>query len=117
MKKDKNDEGTGIKFDYGKPPMWLLPRIPLIEIAKVLDFGAAKYKPHNWRGGMKWSRLASALLRHIFAWLEGEDADEETGLSHLSHAGCCLIFLLEYEARGLGEDDRFNPDEAESTTP
>lgn len=59
----------------------------------------------NWRKGMLWSRLADAALRHLLKWVSGSRVDEETGLSHLAHAMCCLMFLLNYEQTGLGEDD------------
>jgi hypothetical protein len=87
--------------------MELLSPIALEQIAKVLAAGAEKYDDHNWRGGFKWTRLAGSTLRHLFAWLGGEDTDPETGLSHLAHAGCNVMFLLEHEAHNLGEDDRW----------
>jgi len=101
------DKLEGKKHDGGKPPMALLSGFALAEIAKVLEFGAKKYDPWNWRGGFKWSRLSSAVLRHIFSWLNGEDKDPETGLSHLSHAACGIIFLIDFEVNQLGEDDRY----------
>ena len=61
---------------------------------------------HNWRKGFDWSRLYGAALRHLTAHMNGVNLDEESGLSHLSHAACCLMFLVEHEVRGLGSDDR-----------
>jgi hypothetical protein len=84
----------------------LLPVGALTEIAEVLTFGAEKYGAHNWSRGTAWSRYFAALLRHLFAWWGGEDRDPETGASHLAHAGCCLLFLLEYQRHGWGSDDR-----------
>lgn len=101
------DKVEGKKHDGGKPPMALLSGAALTEVAKVLEFGAKKYDSWNWKGGFKWSRLASAVLRHIFSWLSGEDKDPETGLSHLSHAACGIMFLIDFEVNKLGEDDRY----------
>jgi hypothetical protein len=95
------------KHDTEKPRLELLSSIALIEIAKVLTCGAKKYKEHNWRLGFKWSRLLGASLRHILAFVGGEDKDPETGLSHLAHAGCCILFLLEHEVTHKALDDRF----------
>jgi hypothetical protein len=61
---------------------------------------------------MAWSRCFGALMRHMTAWWEERDVDEETGMSHLWHAGCCILFLIAYELRGLGTDDR--PRDAET---
>lgn len=96
-----------LKKDDGKPPLGLISRIALEEEAKVMAFGAAKYGTHCWRKGMDFSRLGDAALRHVFAFMDGEDKDAETGLSHLAHARCCLAFLLEYEGKKIGTDDRF----------
>lgn len=96
----------GKKYDTGKLPYHLLPSDAVEEIVKVLDFGAGKYTARNWEKGMLWSRPFAALMRHMWAWWRGEDKDSETGLSHLAHAGCCILFLLTYEQRQSGWDDR-----------
>lgn len=96
----------GRKDDTGKDPWDLMPWDALREITKVLAFGAKKYEPRNWEKGMAYSRLYSATLRHMTAWWEGDPADSDTGLSHLAHAGCCVLFLLAFELRGIGTDNR-----------
>ncbi len=98
--------GAGVKYDLGKPRLELLPVKPLEEIAKVLDYGAHKYDEYNWARGFKWSRLLGALLRHVFSFMDGKDKDAETGISHLAHAGCCLLFLLDHQLNSVGTDDR-----------
>jgi hypothetical protein len=87
----------GIKYDDGKIPYDLWSPYALEETAKVLAYGAIKYEPHNWARGLKYSRVFSALLRHLWAFWRGEKLDPETGLHHLAHAMCCLMFLLHYE--------------------
>jgi len=96
-----------VKFDADKPPLGLISRIALEEEAKVMQFGVEKYGTHNWRGGMGFSRLIDATLRHVYAFADGEDLDKETQLSHLAHARCCLAFLLEYQGKKIGTDDRY----------
>jgi hypothetical protein len=76
------------------------------EVLKVLSYGANKYSERNWEKGMDWSRAFSAMMRHMWAWWAGEDHDGETGLSHLAHAACCVLFLLAYSKRFDGYDDR-----------
>lgn len=96
----------GRKDDGGKDPWHLLPFDAARAIVKILGFGAAKYGARNWEKGMEWSRVYGALQRHMAAWWERDHADPETGLSHLWHAGCCVLFLIAYEIRGVGRDDR-----------
>lgn len=102
-----DDPKNVLKYDKGKVRMDLIPEELLIEVAKVLEFGANKYSPNGWRQGMDWSRVYAALMRHITAWNAGEDLDPETGLSHMAHAGCCVAFLLNYQSLGVGTDDRY----------
>lgn len=101
----------GRKDDGGKAPHHLIAPEIQDALAAVLDFGARKYAPRNWEKGMAWSRPFSALMRHMWAWWRGEHCDPETGMSHLHHAACCLMFLVAYEARSVGLDDR--PDMAQ----
>src|SRR4051812_1301847 len=96
----------GRKDDQGKDPWHLIPWDAVRGISNVLAFGAGKYQPRNWERGMDWSRPFSACIRHLTAWHEGEKADPETGMSHLWHAGACIVFLIAYEIRGVGTDDR-----------
>lgn len=98
-----------IKYDQDKVPLHLLSTYALNETAKVMQFGAKKYAEHNWRKGFTWSRPLSAAMRHITAFNNGEDKDPESGLSHLAHAACCIMFLLEFEKTHPHLDDRFKP--------
>lgn len=95
----------GVKNDADKPMMTLLSPFALEEMAKVLTFGSTKYDDNNWRKGMKYSRILSAVMRHLTAYQKGEATDPETGSSHLSHAACGLMMLIEYEKTGIGEND------------
>ena len=107
---DTNHESPlrqGIKFDEGKVQLHLLPFESLAKVAQVLEFGAKRYGNFNWSSGIKYSRLFSACLRHLFAWWRGQTYDSETGITHLAHAACCILFLLSYEHRFLTDfDDR-----------
>ena len=101
--------GTAIKFDQDKLPLHLLSTEAMNQTAAVLAFGAQKYAEHNWRNGFTWSRPLAAAMRHITAFNAGEDKDPESGLSHLAHAACCIMFLLEFEKTHPHLDDRYKP--------
>ena len=102
--------GTALKFDNNKLPLNLLSTEAMNQTAAVLAFGAEKYAEHNWRNGFAWSRPLAAAMRHITAFNDGEDKDPESGLSHLAHAACCIMFLLEFEKTSKHLDDRYKPD-------
>ena len=94
------------KSDTEKNRLDLLPVRPLLDVGKVLTFGAKKYEARNWEKGLAWSRPYAAALRHLFAWWSGETYDPETGLNHLAHAACNILFLLEFSKTHEEMDDR-----------
>lgn len=106
---------SGLKYDSGKPPVSLLDRYALEQIARVLGFGAKKYAADNWRGGIKHRRLIDAALRHLLAISDGEDTDPESGLPHAAHAGCCIMFLLWMQKNRPDLDDRWIHPEPETS--
>lgn len=91
-------ETVGRKFDGGKLEYGLLPPFALKEVVKVLTFGAQKYERDNWQKVPDSKRrYFDALQRHVWAWKEGEKFDPESGIHHLAHAMCCLMFLYEHD--------------------
>lgn len=98
-----------VKFDTGKVDWTLVPFESLEGMVKVLQFGANKYSAWNWTdgGGFKWTRVLASCFRHLFAWMRGEDNDPESGLSHIYHAQCNLLFLSHY----LANKEKFNKDD------
>ena len=98
---------AGTKFDTEKPPLGLFSRYAMEETGRVLGYGLRKYSAHNWRKGLGHQSLINAALRHIYAWNEGEDNDQESGLSHLAHAMCMIMFALEEHELHPELDDRW----------
>ncbi len=97
----------GTKFDQDKAPIALVDPDFITGIAKVLAFGANKYAPDNWRQGIQYRRLISAAYRHLGEINKGNDLDEETGLQHSYHLGCCIMFLQSMIANRPDMDDRW----------
>lgn len=95
-----------VKYDNGKPRMDLIPPEAMLALGAVLAFGADKYAGRNWEQGFAWGRSDAALKRHLTAWEAGQDNDPETGLPHLWHVLANAAFLVTFEARQIGTDDR-----------
>lgn len=87
----------GIKFDDNKIKMELLPFDSLLEVGKVLTYGAKKYAPHNWKLIKDSERYIGALLRHLIAMECGERIDPDSGLTHVSHIACNALFLVHFD--------------------
>lgn len=104
-KQKKATEGT--RLNKGKPRVSLIFSDAILEVAKVGTQGAEKYDDHNWRKGMKWSFMMDASLRHLLKYNNGRRKDEESNLSHLSHAAWNILALLDYEINNQGTDDLF----------
>jgi len=96
-----NAQGTGMKYDGGKPRWSLMMRgLPnfLEGIAKVLTFGANKYAADSWKGVPEgYERYRDALYRHLNAIERGEKIDPESGLPHWHHVGCNAGFCSEFD--------------------
>lgn len=85
------------RFNAGKPLLSLVFDAPeaLQGAVRVLEYGLAKYGRDNWRKGFPHTDLADSLLRHLGAWLGGEDNDREDGLPHVDHISVNALFLAE----------------------
>jgi hypothetical protein len=101
---------TAAKDDQGKWQFSLFPLNAVREIAKVLHYGAYEkpradgtkgYGKDNWQGVPDARvRYFNAAIRHLTSFYEGERYDAE-GLHHLACAGCCVLFLLALDLRGV----------------
>jgi hypothetical protein len=107
-----------LKYDQGKIRMALVTaqfRPALVEVAKVLTFGAQKY-PHPESGDRSWRKISNGVSRYLDAFerhmnevyaeaegLQYTPMDSESGLRHIDHAITNLLFI-----RTLLEDQRRN---------
>lgn len=85
------------KADKGKLELSLVNPELVKAVAEVRMYGTEKYgDSENWRK-VKPKRYVDALYRHLLAYIEGNEVDEESGLSHLAHMACNISFLLDEE--------------------
>ena len=88
----------GVKHDTGKRRFSLLPMGVVGLVVDVLEFGARKYAINNWQQvSDPQTRYYDAAMRHLDAWHQGEGPDPESGLPHLAHALCCIMFLAWFD--------------------
>jgi len=90
------EKEVGVKYDQEKLRWDLVPWEQFKEVVKVLMHGANKYpSKDNWKYvSNRHRRYFSAAVRHIIDWYDGEVDDPESGVHHLAHAMCCLLFLM-----------------------
>ena len=94
----------------GKIPMHLWPATATAVGALAMHYGQLMYGRNNWReAGVRASVYVSACQRHLAAWFEGEDSDQESSIPHLAHALACLAILVDAQAANKLTDDRQYP--------
>ena len=89
---------TGRKDDQEKNRLDLIEPEFIEGVGKVLTFGADKYEPNNWQKVEDAEdRYYAAAMRHLMTWRKGEKTDPESGISHLDHVACNIMFLQHFE--------------------
>lgn len=104
---DEFTENPKDRVGAGKPPLHLIPPAAEILESIVMGLGARKYGEYNWRSSkVRTTIYIAAAKRHLAQWLDGQDDDPESGVSHLAHARACLGVLLDAIANKNVIDDR-----------
>jgi hypothetical protein len=103
------------KDDVGKLDWNLMLWTGLEEVVKVRHAGVLKYEPHSWADAENpLPRYSAAAMRHLVQHMKGELNDPETGLLHVAHAACNMMFMLELMVNPVNESgplERFlNPE-------
>lgn len=98
-----------VKYDQGKPRLGLIPTEAIMAAGRALTYGVDKYSDYNYKKGegLDWNRYYDALLRHLYAWIGGEEYDLESGLRHTDHVVACASMLCDAVESNIGKDTRF----------
>jgi len=97
----------GLRYNEDKLKWGLVDFDALDNMVRVLMYGEQKYDAHNWKKGLPYVSVTESMLRHIYAFLRGEDVDPESGLPHTGHIMCNAMFLDYYWQHHKDMDDRF----------
>jgi len=84
---------NGKRHNNGKPKWTLVDFDALEGMVKVLEQGVDEYGKFNWKEGLKTDEICESLLRHVFAYLRGEDIDPKSKLPVWDHILCNSLFL------------------------
>jgi hypothetical protein len=96
----KEETTEAIRYNEGKPQISLVPPELIIGVAEVMMFGAKKYSRDNWKKGLSYEDCYDSCQRHLLAFINGEERDEESGLPHLAHAATNIAFMLYFKKYG-----------------
>lgn len=83
-------------------------------MVQVLEYGATKYAPDNWKKGLNREEILESLLRHVFELMDqvdrGEsDLDSESGLEHIGHIMCNAMFYSYHKRNNSFAVERNDP--------
>ena len=102
---------NGIRKNAGKLKWHLVDYSSLESMVRVLEFGAEKYDSWNWTKGLSVTEMCESLMRHTFAFMQGEDLDPETQLSHMGHVMCNAMFIEHMMKYRPDMDDRYSKEQ------
>ena len=89
----------GLRFNTGKRKWSLVDFKSLEPMIEVLEFGAKKYTPDNWKKGLDRKEILESMMRHLAALMDGQSNDPETELSHMGHIMCNAMFYSHFELK------------------
>ena len=98
----KEEFATGSRRDTqdGKTRYDLIPVTALKRLAGIYERGASKYDSWNWRKGQPYSRVTASMLRHMYAWIEGEQTED-----HLAAIAWNAFAIMHFQETGRTDLD------------
>lgn len=103
----KTITNTAAKNDKEKPDLSHVPVEFLNAVAQAFMVGEKKYNRYNYYKGHKASQLIAAAMRHLTAWMDGEENDPVDGQPHLGSVGACVAMILKQQKLGTLIDNRY----------
>jgi hypothetical protein len=101
-------EVKAMRFNTGKPKLSFLlsAGAAMKGLAHVFEYGAQKYARNNWMKGLPLTEVTDSLLRHLTAFIEGEENCPESGLPHVNHVLWNAFILAQLYLTRPDLDDR-----------
>ena len=104
-----SERGPNPKDLYGvkKVSLSKIPGVAKLHCALAMMDGAVKYDPYNWRNNSVLATIyIDAAMRHLQAWLDGEEYAPDSRVHHLGHVMACCAIVLDAQEGGNLIDDR-----------
>ena len=87
---------TGARYNEGKLRYDLITPLGLEMLAEVYTYGATKYADRNWEKGLSMTQCFASLMRHAWAWMQGQDYDYESNLHHMAHVAWNALAICHF---------------------
>lgn len=89
---EKEGRERALRYNTGKVKWSLMNYRSMEPMIRVLEYGAKKYAPYNWQKPMNKKEILESMQRHLAALMDGEENDQESGLSHMGHIQANAMF-------------------------
>jgi hypothetical protein len=98
-----SSKDQALRYNEGKPQWHLVAFRALLPLVRVLEYGAKKYAPNNWKKGAPKEQYLDCAMRHLMAIADGEDIDPESGQSHMGHVMAnAMMYEYHYGKKAAG---------------
>lgn len=106
---EANKSPTGsFRLNQGKPELSQLDPRFLIALSDLMTKSAKKYGRYNWALGQEYHTPFDSCMRHMLKFMNGENDDDESGMSHLLHAAANIMILWTSVQKNLDHLDTRN---------
>ena len=83
---------SALRYNSGKPKWSLVHMQSLVPMIRVLEHGAEKYEPYNWKKPTERHTLIDSLQRHMADLIDGKEIDDDSGLPIIGHIMANAMF-------------------------
>ena len=112
VKQPQDTTDYTIKYDQNKHKLSQFPREAMEAVVEVMEYGARKYGKGSWNR-VEVERYIDAAARHLYAMQDRDEngreciniskKDDESGLEHLYHLACNVVYAVALYKRGKDE--------------
>lgn len=110
MTQSPSSSGPADRYNADKPRLSLALQCigGLAGFAAAGEYGMQKYSRNNYQRGLPQTEVADSLLRHLAAYLSGEDIDPESGVHNLDLANWNAMLMAHQKAHPELDDRGFD---------
>lgn len=107
----RQEGSSAQRYNSGKLRWDLIDWESVEEMVRVLEKGAERYAPDNWKKGLHREEMLESIQRHLVALFKKEEIDSDPGFltHHMGNIMCGAMFYLYHYRNKSFSKERNNP--------
>ena len=102
-------KGGSLRYNKGKPQFSHLSPEFISDMMALMTKSSDKYGYLNWTKAQDVRTASDSLMRHFLKFQQGEDLDDESGYSHITHVAVnAMIIWQNLQDFGDEVDNRYS---------